>query len=353
MDRRTFVTGLVTAAGVPAFAQRPAYEPRILGHMLTWHDYRADADSWRLTTTKPLIGPYDSLDGKVLEVQLAQMRGAGIGPLVSWTGPGRSGDKYLELFVSTPSDVPAAVLYEGQARLIARADGWIDFDDERNRARFAEDMRHLCASYLSARPERFFRQEGRFVVMAWPSHIYRGSFAALGRALMEELPLYLVSTDLLTRPFVRPDAEDVIGGFAAVSAYGIYLPEIARELGGTLDARWLDRWQAMADLWDRWLAVNEPQVRIALPLQFAFDDHVLRGNTNPVWETDFARAEELVGRARDIISDSIRKVGRYLPWVTLASWSEHLEGSAVEPTDRYGSRLMEILAPLKPQYGPR
>jgi len=179
--------------------------------------------------------------------------------------------------------------------------------------------------------------------VAWPSHIYRGQFAPLGKELMAEMPLYLVSTDLLTRPFVRPDASDVIGGFAAVSAYGVYLPEIARELGGTLDLQWLNRWQAMADIWDRWLAANEPQVRIALPLEFAFDDHLVRGDENPIWTTDYAAAADMVRRARDIMDDSTRRAGRYLRWGTAASWNEHFEGSAIEPTDRHGTRFLDII----------
>jgi hypothetical protein len=319
----------------------PAYQPRVLAHVCTWFD----AGSWRKATTNPLRGTYRSTDSAVLYEQLVQMRSAGIAPLVSWVGSDHpAGDGYLDMIVTAPeTGVPAAVLYEGQFRLQAREDGWIDFDNARTQKQFTDDMRYLYERYLSRYPERFMREDGRFVVMAWPSHIYRGAFKAVGQSVMTEFPLYLVSTDLLMRPYIREDAADVIGGFAAVSAYGIYLPELPGELGATLDTRWLDRMRAMTDAWDRWLAVNEPQVRLALPLEFAFDDHLAPGSKNPVWTTDYGIAREMTLWAGGVIDDSHRRAGRYLPWATAASWNEHFEGSAIEPTDRHGARFLDLI----------
>jgi hypothetical protein len=344
MFRRLQLALLIVAAATSSYGQTASYIPRAFAHMCTWHQYRDGHTTWPSTTTKPLRGPYDSLDANVLAGQIREMRSAYIAPLVSWTGPETdAGDRYLNMFLSVPSSgVPAAILYEGQARL-KTTDGWYDFNDPDNRARFTEDMRHLYEQFFSRYPERFAQEDGRFVVLVWPSHVYRGAFASLGADVMRQMPLYLVSTDLLTRPFIRPDALDVIGGFAAVSAYGIYLPEIARELGGTLDDAWLNRWQAMADIWDRWLAVNAPQVRIALPLQFAFDDHVLRGDTNPIWRFDDAAAGRLLQRANGIMVDSRQRSGRYLMWGILTSWNEHFEGTPVEPSDRYGTRPLDML----------
>lgn len=333
--------GLLLAAVVAV-----PYQPRVLAHVCTWHEYRDGHSSWDLTTTAPVRGPYDSLDGRVLADQLAQMRTANIAPLVSWSGPDAplSGDAFLNLLISTPSSgVTAAVLYEGQARLTPSPDNWFDFNDPANGQRFTDDMRHLYTTYFSRAPERFMQVDGRFVVLVWPSHVYRGPFAATGAAVMREMPLYLVSTDLLTRAYVRPDAADVVGGFAAVSAYGVYLPEVARELGTTLNEAWLNRVQAMADIWDQWLAVNAPQVKIALPLQFMFDDHIVRPGVNPVWTTDMAVAQQELDRVNAIMTDSHRRAGRYLDWAVLPSWNEHFEGTAIEPTDRYGTRFLDLL----------
>jgi hypothetical protein len=255
-----------------------------------------------------------------------------------------SGDGFLDMAVSVPdTGVPMAILYEGETRLTADRNGAYDFGNDANRERFIEDLRHLYDNYLSRYPERFFRQDGRFVIMVWPSHVYYGPFASLGRQIMAELPLYLVSTDLLTRPFIRPDAADIIGGFAAVSAYGIYLPEVAGELGGTLNDAWLARWQTMADAWDHWLAANEPQVRLSLPLEFAFNDSEVRPGAHPQWVTDPAVAHELCLRASVTMNDPTAHGGRYLPWATLASYNEHFEGSAVEPSDRYSTSLLDML----------
>lgn len=355
MERRAFLAAAAVAAGARAFGQSSEYRPHMLAHLCTWHRYRDRQRSWQHTSTKPLRGLYDSRDAEVLAGQLVQMRAAGIAPLTSWWGPeGDAGDEFLDILTSVPweyqrTDVPAAVLYEGSGRLRARRDGWLDFDDPFNPERFTADMRHLYEKYLSRFPERFFRQDGRFVVMAWPSHVYRGAFAPLGQALMRDMPLYLVSTDLLTRPFIRPDAADVIGGFAAVSAYGLYLTEIARELGGTLDDNWLDRWEAMAHTWDTWLAVNEPQVKLALPLQFCYDDSVERGDANPRLTVDYAAAERLLNRASNIITNSIRRAGRYLGWSTGASWNEYFEGTAIEPNDRHEYRLLDLVSAFSRQ----
>lgn len=350
MERRAFLTVAAAAAGARVFGQPPVYRPDSLWHLCNWHRNRGREKSWHHTSTKPLRGLYDSRDAAVLADQLFEMRGAGIAPLVSWWGPeGDAGDEFLDILTSVPweygrTDVPAAVLYEGSGRLRARRDGWLDFDDPFNPEQFTADMRHLYAKYLSRFPERFFREDGRFVVMAWPSHIYCGSFAPFGQWLMQELPLYLVSTDLLTRPFIRPDAQDVIGGFAAVSAYGLYLPEVAAELGGTLDDKWLNRWEAMADAWDQWLAVNEPQVRLILPLQFCYDDTTERGDAHTILRVDYEAAERELQRASRIIADSVRRAGRYLPCKIGASYTEHFEGTAIEPSDRHGYRLLNLVS---------
>jgi hypothetical protein len=301
---------------------------------------------------QPLDGPYESGDPIVLERQLALMKIAGIGPLISWWGPEHyAGDPFLNLLVGTPdAGVPATVLYEGQGRLRDSDGGWLDFNDVRNREQFAADLRHLYDRFFSRYPERFFREEGRFVVLAWPSHIYRGPFAAVGRALMAEMPLYLVGTDVLTRPFVRPDASDVVGGFAAESAYGIYLPEIPSELGGVLNENWLNRWQAMVDQWDRWLAIHEPQVKLALPLQFAFDDSVVSRHAHAPLLPGDTGPEELVARASTLMEYSRNRAGRVLPWGTMVSWNEYFEGTSVEPNTVYGTRFLEL---LREHFGPR
>lgn len=351
MKRIPFLAAVLIAASTPVSAGVITRDPpRVLAHLCTWLGDHPDRPNWHHTSTRPIRGLYDSLDRNVLVAQLQQMRVAGLAPLVSWTGPeSDSGDRFLDLLLSVPTRVPAAIIYEGHARLRIGRDGWVDFADPFNRERFAADMRHLYAKYLSRFPERFMREEGRFIIMLWPSHGYRGPFAPVGLEMMAEMPLYLVGTNLLLTK-IGPEAAEVVPGLAAVSGYGIYLPEVADELGGTLNTSWLDRWQAMGALWDQWLAVNAPQVRIALPMQFAFDDTKVPGRNNPVLTTDYAAAKELVLRANGIMEDSQAKAGRYLPWATLASWNEYFEGTAVEPSDRYGTRLLGILREV---FGPR
>ena len=362
MNRREFLGLAATAAcaygcagplpdepspskGTPAASPSPSpFQVRALAHMCTWHRYGALGNNWDEASVIPVGGPYDSLDPAVLNRQLGQMKTAGIAPLVSWCGPqDPAGDTYLNMLVSAPaSGVPAAILYEGEARLSAR-DGWYDFDDAANRDRLTDDLAHLNETYFQPYRERFMRQDDRFVVMLWPTHVYRGAFADFGRDLMRQMPLFLVSTDLLTRPFVRPDAADIAPGFAAVSAYGIYLPEVARELGSTLSVVWLDRWQAMAEAWNTWLSANAPDVKLSLPLEFAFDDTKVPGRNNPVLETDYAVVDEMIRRANGIIADSGIHGGRYLPWCMLKSWNEWFEGSGVEPSVKYGTRFMDAI----------
>jgi hypothetical protein len=51
----------------------------------------------------------------------------------------------------------------------------------------------------------------------------------------------------------------------------------------------------------------------------------------------------MVARTNDVINDSQRRAGRYLRWTTAASWNEHFEGSAIEPSDRHGTRFLDTL----------
>jgi len=76
------------------------------------------------------------------------------------------------------------------------------------------------------------------------------------------------------------------------------------------------------------------------PLQFAFDDRFVRPEArHPPLSCGVEEAVAAAGVTRRLLDDAQAGDGRYrsvLPLVLLASWNEHLEGSAVEWTDEHG-----------------
>ena len=139
------------------------------------------------------------------------------------------------------------------------------------------------------------------------------------------------------RPLVRDDLAEVMAPLDAVSGYGIYDPRYV-PASGRLDAAYASRYeQALRG----WAGAVEPSRRTPLlpPLQFAFDDRYVRPvSRNPPFSSSLEEATRSCAR-RDGSSTTPRGDARYrsvLPAVFLASWNEHLEGSAVEWTDEHG-----------------
>jgi len=355
---RKFVTGLLGAAilsGAPASSQHNGrFEPRppervpILAHYVNWHQKNDFMNTWGLANTVPIrrnetagFG-YDSLDRAVLTEQNREMILQGIIPLVSWWGPdSRAGDAFLDAYLTLPGP-RLGLLYEVTGRLYEDPLGHFDVEDPRNVQRFLDDMQHLHDRYWS-RPEfgeRWFRIDDKPVLYIWLSHAFRGSFERLRAAVRERSPLFIIGSDFNIDSHFRPGLQDVVRGLDAVSAYGIYHPDLTIQTGGRISQAYLDRYATSYSAWVRWLGEHAPGVRLIAPLQFAFKDN--RGN--PALTSTYSQALRLSEIVRLLVQRSQSCREPVLPLILMVSYNEHFEGSSVEPTLQYQYDWFDVLA---------
>lgn len=343
----TFVTAQQSSS-VPPNLSPPTHRTPILAHYVNWHRKSARDNSWVYASTVPVRqdaqgGPgYDSLDLSILREHNKEMILHGILPIISWWGPEqRSGDEFLDTYLSLPGP-QMGLLYEVTGRLFADEQGHYNMDDQRNIDRFIGDMQHLQARYWS-RPEfadRWFRLEGKPVLFIWLSHAFTGSFERIRAALATSIPLYIVGSDFNLDQHFKAGLQSVLRGMDAVSSYGIYHPSLAIETGGQLTPEYVERYVQSYKTWVAWLKSEAPSVEFIPPVQFAFQDD--RGN--PVLRSTRSQALDFLQTLRVMMEES-RACGEPVqPFLMLASYNEHFEGSAIEATLQYGTDWLEVLA---------
>jgi hypothetical protein len=356
------VLTLVAAAGLPSGLASPGAEPRAiqiqrLAHYCDWHVKCAtgpDCDSWRYASTIPLrkdaqpgIG-YSADDPSIIRAHNREMSASGIIPLLSWWGPDvpAGGDAFLDAYLSQwepEAPVRAGLLYEVVGRLRMTGE-LVDFSDPENAERFISDVRYLHQRYWSRYPDRFYRIDGRPVLFIWLSHAFRGPFEEVAARARREVPFYLIGSDFNVPASFRPGLESVVRGLDAVSAYGIYSPPQATRHGGQVTDEYIEEYDVAAGDWSRWLSTNAPGTSLILPLQFAFDDHlVVPPRNHPSITSTASAAVKLAKTAEWQIARSQLACGNIQPFVLFVSYNEHFEGTAAEPSDRYGTDWLDVL----------
>jgi hypothetical protein len=324
-------------------------------HYMTWLDER----SWPLASTWPVLrNPayplprgYDSDDPLIFRAHNRTAERHGFAWLWSWWGRGAvpGGDPTLRRYLDLDpgATVPLLLLYEATEILAADRDGFFDFDDPANARRFADDVAWLDGAYWSnpRYAHRFLRVDGRPVLFAWVSRNFTGAWPAAVRAARQRATFYLVGSEFLLdlrpdgRPLVRDDLAEVLAPLDAVSGYGIYDPRHV-PASGRLDAAYLSRYEQSLRGWAELVTSVAPHARFVPPLQFAYDDRYVRpGARNPPLASTLEEAVAAAQATRRLFDDAQSGDARLrsvLPLVFLASWNEHLEGSAVELTDEHG-----------------
>ncbi|HEX9185672.1 MAG TPA: hypothetical protein VGB87_01285 [Vicinamibacteria bacterium] len=367
MRRRDFVRA---AAGLPlartALAQgREPDEPggRAAGtpvatialHYATW----LDEQTWPLASTWPVLrNPayplprgYDSDDPVVFRAHNRTAERHGFAWLWSWwgQGDGPGGDatlgRYLDL--DPGATVPLLLLYEATATLAPRRDGFFDFDDPANARRFADDVAYLDRAWWTSPryAHRFLRVDGRPVLFPWVSRNFTGAWPAAVAAARQRASFYLVGSEFLLdlradgRPLVRDDLAERLAPLDAVSGYGAYDPRHV-PASGRFDTAYLSRYEQALRGWAELVTSVGSRARFVPPLQFAFDDRYVRPSArNPPLAASLEEAIAAARATRRLLDDARSDDPRFrsvLPLVFLASWNEHLEGSAVEWTDEHG-----------------
>ena len=368
MRRRDFVRA---AAGLPlaraaAAGDREPSSPRgpegaeppvatLVLHYMTWLDQRSwsRASTWPVLRNPayPLPRGYDSDDPVVFRAHNRNAERHGFAWLWSWWGRAgvAGGDATLRRYLDLDpgATVPLLILHESTGILNAGRDGLFDFDDPANSRRFVDDVAWLDRAYWSnpRYAHRFLRVGGRPVLFAWVSRNFTGAWPAAVATARQQAAFYLVGSEFLLdlrpdgRPLVRDDLAEALAPLDAVSGYGIYDPRYVPP-SGRLDAAYASRYEQALRGWAELVTSLAPHARFVPPLQFAFDDHYYRpAARNPPLQSSVEEAIAVAQVPRGLLDDARAGDARYrsvLPLVFLASWNEHLEGSAVEWTDEHG-----------------
>ncbi len=343
------------APGPKGPGSRPVYVQRF-AHYTDWHTkcpQGGACDSWNFASTipfrhdnRPGVG-YASLDPAIIRDHNRELWTYGVVPLISWWGPDadQGGDNFLDAYLAQWDPrypVRPGLLYEVLGRLKV-VDGIVDFDDPENANRFLSDLRHIQERYWSRHPDRFFRLRGRPVLFIWLSQIFRGGFDQVMAQARREISFSVIGSEFSLPLFPRPGMEQVVRTEDAMSCYGIYSPPLAREHGGHVDAAYVSQFVQAAHFWSAWLDQNAPDTQLILPLQFAFDDHLVPGRDNPQLTSTPEEAQRLAAAAFDLIQESATGSGRIAPFILFVSYNEPFEGTALEPNNRYGSDFIDIL----------
>jgi hypothetical protein len=372
MRRRSFLTRALGATGAlalpaPLLADRgpaPRDAGRVPGplvatlalHYMTWLDEASwsQASTWPVLRNPayPLPRGYDSTDPFVFRAHNAMAARHGFAWLWSWWGRNAplGGDAMLRLYLEGDPDatVPLLILYEATGLLAADASGFFSFDDRGNARRFVDDVAYLDEAYWRnpRYAHRFLRVDDRPVLFPWVSRNFTGAWGTAVAEARSRAPFYLVGSELVldleedgTTPRVRRDLAEALAPLDAVSSYGIYDPRYVPQTG-ELDAEYVGRFEAALRGWASLLPQVAGGVGLIPPLQFAFDDRYVRPEErHPVL---VASGAEAVGAARvvrtllDEAASGAAFGASVLPLVFMASWNEHLEGSAIEWTDEHG-----------------
>ena len=324
MIRRAFLAAsLLFAAGLCL-----ADDPRpTLAHYMPWFSTKAVSGSWGWHWTMnrydpekfrwegqreiaahdyPLIGPYDSADPDTLECHVLLMKVAGIdGVIVDWYGLGTDND-YPLIHSNVEKLIPwlkkaglkFAVCYEDQA-LKSLKDG-------ADAAQARQDMDWLAGHWFA--DESYLRRENRPVLLVFgPQHL-PGRPPAKEGTLIYGLP-HLAESHGLDGSFAWPP---VAGGKA--------LPH--------------DRWTSELDSMQ---ARPDSAFSVAFP---GFQDIYAQAGVHPSHGSIAAEN----GRT---FAATLERAGKtHAPFLQIATWNDHGEGTAIEPTRSQGYRHLEKLVGL-------
>lgn len=342
--KRFMLTIAIAVLPASVFAQVDA-----LAHVCTW--LSTGNDTWKQVSTIPWrseglgIG-YDANSRAIIAQQAAEMRQNGIKPLLSWWGTDAplGGDGYLDVWRTVATYLPAAILYEGTGLLRQERDGRWYIDAPDNAQKLRDDLTHLYTKYWSAAPERWYQRHGKFVIYLWPAHGMRGDLKSVLDALPFREKLYVVGTEFDALKLPSDVRMPILAGLDAVTGYGFYGTKLMPEYDGKLTDELIARYRFAALSWQEYLAAKLPGTELILPLQLAFDDRNVPGRDNPVYEATPEQAAKLFGEMRQMIGHFKVHCGNVPPVITVASYSEHFEGTALEPNNKFGSLWLEMLA---------
>jgi phospholipase C len=296
-----FVVVVMVAGGAPARAAGPP-DP-VFAYYYIWFN----ADSWnRAKTDYPVLGRYSSDDRDVMRRHVAWAKRAGIdGFIVSWKSTPVLNRRLKRLAeVADAERFKLLVIYQG-----------LDFEREPLPAsRVGSDL-EVFESRFAGRPA-FDVFSKPLVIWSGTPRFSRAELAGVTRRARRSL---LVLASERSAPGYRRVADLVDGnayywGSVDPSTYPGY-PQKLAEMGEAIHARR-----------GLWIAPAAP----------GFDARLV-GGTNVVERRDGATLRAQLDAATASAPDAIG----------LISWNEFSENTHVEPSERYGSRYLDVIADVR------
>lgn len=341
------VLALVLMVGVSAVASAQVADSAavttvpVFAHYADWWTVPG---SWATAATMPLRqdnpgGGYTSANPDIITAQNAEMIANGIVPLVSyWARDSYAGDAFLNLYLSIPGP-KIGILYEavGPNRMVANNDT-VSLADPKNADMFVSDMEHLQAEFFDKYPDRFFRIDGRPVVFVWITQAFRGPFDQVVARARTKSAFYLIGSEFSVPFSERPDMLASIRGMDAITSYGFYDPA---RYGADIPPDFLKDYSVAFTKWSLYLGEHAPNVRIIAPMGFAYDETRIPGRRGIHFGSSFQMARAYAEMVRSLAANPCG--GRALPYAYITSYTEHAEGTAIEPTHEFGSGYLDII----------
>ena len=319
--------------------------------MAAYYPWYTVDTSWDFATSVPVRGRYQSLDPRVYLHQRLEAHAAGIDIFaVSTAGippqVRRFHDMQAEL---EATEYPALTrflwLYEILFRLPFTLNEFgqeiVNFDEVKTHDLFVSNMVEL-ADYFH---DNYLVLDGRYYpIWIWKTDTIRGDFvgavSAARNAVLQQFgkELVIIGGELAQIPIVHDELLKRLPAFFAMSHYGIYTPRYTAMFDGELNAAHTDH---TIDNLRAWIQIARQEGANNIygqpmtywpAVQFAFDDRLVRGDTNPVLTSTPAQREYYLQQLDREIVEPNRDIVRF---VNHTSYNEHFEGHGVEPTVGY------------------
>lgn len=302
-------TALLLGLGLrssPASAKEPASraaETPVFAYYYIWFN----PTSWqRAKTDYPLLGRYSSDERDVMRRHIRWAKQSGInGFSVSWKSTETLDRRLAKLIdIAEEEDFGLAIIYQG-----------LDFDREPLPvAQVASDFDFFSRQFAKRKPFKFFRKP--VVIWSGTWRFSRDEIAFVTQTRRDELQVLASERDL--------EGYERVGDLVDGNAY--YWSSVNPDTFPSYEERLAKMGDAVHARGDLWFAPAAP----------GFDALLIGGTT------------VVERKGGDTLRREYNAAVRSSPDVIgLISWNEFSENSHIEPSERYGSRYLEVLADMR------
>lgn len=290
-------------------------------------------DRHGLFVDEPVISDYDSRDADTIERHVEWATEYGVDAFcASWWGQDSWEDETLsEHFVPADAtdEIDFCILYESKSLLERTEDGVTDFDDDRVRDQFVDDVAYLAEQYFGE--DNYLRVDGKPLVYLYSAMHFEGdlegTFAEAAEAAGEEL---FVVLEIVDWRFPRARDREMMQVADGVTPYEMY-----RSIED-IDENFAER---MTSYYPEWLLAARDNDCAFLPM-------VMPGFNGR--QTSEENADmPILTRSRERMRRVCELTEPYLDPTTdlsfVTSWNEWHEHTQVEPSEEHGTSDLEVI----------